>query len=206
MHWTAQQHQKAWKTKKTTKVNDNTDVKKNNFLSNEIKNELKEVMASLSKSTIMRHLHEWKYRRLITRSKTPNYTSELWSVHTMLSAQIQPKCKWIMTQSNLRKQPKSFSFTGKGIRDSSMTKSVTLFQPNRAFQLLNTKTESPTNKQQWKVVVVKAEPSQGRKHCIWWCPWVLDSKQLLTAKEFHESIKKIFKITLVWLIVFKKLM
>lgn len=58
-------------------MNDNTDVKKNNFLSNEIKNELKEVMVSLSKSTIMRHLHEWKYRRLITRSKTPNYTSEL---------------------------------------------------------------------------------------------------------------------------------
>lgn len=47
MHWPAQQHQKAWKTKKTTKVNDNTDVRKNNFLSNEIKNELKEVMVSL---------------------------------------------------------------------------------------------------------------------------------------------------------------
>lgn len=58
-------------------MNDDTDVEKNNFLSNEINNELKEVIVSLSKSTIMRHLHEWKYRGLITRSKTPNYTSEL---------------------------------------------------------------------------------------------------------------------------------
>lgn len=144
MRWPAQQHQKAWKKKKTTKVNDDTDVEKNNFLSNEIKNELKEVIVSLSKSTIMRHLHEWKYRGLITRSKTPNYTSELWSVRTMLSAQIQPESKWIMTQSNLRKQPKSFSFRGKGIRDSSMTKSVTLFQPNRAcFSVIKYKNRKP---------------------------------------------------------------
>lgn len=91
------------------------------------------------------------------------------------------QCRWTMTRSILRKQPKSF-FKGKKLNVMQwLSQSPDLNPIEHAFHLLKTKLKGkcPKNKQELKTVAVEAwqsitRASPGRKASVWWCLCVPD--------------------------------
>ncbi len=77
-------------------------------------------------------------------------------------------------------------FDGKDMEYSSVAKSVTWSQSNRACFLVP-EDRKPTNKQQ--LAAVKTWRSISRD------PWAPDYRQALTAKDFHPSIKTVLIFT-----------